>query len=156
LHWRSSQSKSDFTQPVFAQDRPDPDRSITDNLPLFAKNHCERALDAAGQMFCGDPELNAAGVRLSRAIAERLDRIPNRSLAIEENAEWIRDRNSSCGIPAGQSIRAQDIEAVRNCLLKETNERIEILNDPEHAGICDRASRSLPPEAGKNSWWDIV
>jgi uncharacterized protein YecT (DUF1311 family) len=119
-----------FTWPACAEDRSASDRSITDILPLFTRNHCERALDAAGQMFCGDPELSAAGVRLNSAITERLSRIPNRSLAIEENAEWIRDRNSSCGIPGGQGIKARDIEAVRDCLLKETNERIEILNDP--------------------------
>jgi uncharacterized protein YecT (DUF1311 family) len=132
-----------FLQPVCADDRPDSDRSITDILPLFNKNHCERALDPAGQLFCGDPELNAAGVRLNGAIAERLNRIPNRSLAIEENAEWIRDRNSSCGILGSQNVRAQDIEAVKGCLLKEINERIEILNDPNFDCLASNTTAGL-------------
>jgi uncharacterized protein YecT (DUF1311 family) len=115
---------------VRAEDQADRDRSITDILPLFVKNHCEELKDPADQLFCGDPELNAAAPRLNRAIAARLDRLPNRRLAIEENAEWTRDRNSSCGILGRLSVKAKDIKAVRDCLLKETEERIEILADP--------------------------
>jgi uncharacterized protein YecT (DUF1311 family) len=106
------------------------DRSITDVLPLFVKNRCEDIRNPADQMFCGDPELNAVGVKLNAAIAERLNRIPNHNLAVVENAEWIRERNSSCGILGRLSVRGQEIKAVRDCLLKETKERIEILSDP--------------------------
>src|ERR1700692_3387728 len=116
--------------PARAENPADSDRSISDILPLFGKNHCEEIRDPAAQLFCGDPELNGAVVRLNSAIQERLNRIPNRRLAIEENAEWIRDRNSSCGIFARQNISNRDIKSVRDCLLKETEERIEILDDP--------------------------
>jgi uncharacterized protein YecT (DUF1311 family) len=116
--------------PVRAEDPAGSDRSTTVILPLFVKNHCEEIKDPADQVFCGDPELNAAASRLSSAIAERLNRLPNRRLAIEENAEWTRDRNSSCGIFGRQSVANRNVESVRDCLLKETNERIEILADP--------------------------
>ena len=116
--------------PGHAENPVDDDRSITDVLPLFIKNRCEDIRSPADQMFCGDPELNAAGVKLNAAIAERLDRIPNRNLAVVENAEWIRERNSSCGILGRLSVKGQDIKAVRDCLLKESKERIEILSDP--------------------------
>jgi len=112
-----------------AESLVDSDRSIGDILPLFGKNHCEEIRDPAEQMFCGDPELNGAAVRMNSAIQERLDRIPNRRLAIEENAEWTRARNSSCGILGRQSVASRDIEAVRDCLLRETEERIEVLAD---------------------------
>jgi uncharacterized protein YecT (DUF1311 family) len=116
--------------PAHAENPVDSDRSISDILPLFAKNHCEGIKDPADQLFCGDPELNGATARLTGAIQERLNRIPNRRLAIEENAEWIRDRNSSCGIFGRQSVSNRDFKSVRDCLLKETEERIEILADP--------------------------
>jgi uncharacterized protein YecT (DUF1311 family) len=116
--------------PVRAENPTVLDRPIADTLPLFVKNHCEEVKDPADQVFCGDPELNAAASRLSSAIAERLNRLPNRRLAIEENAEWTRDRNSSCGIFGRQSVANRNVESVRDCLLKETNERIEILADP--------------------------
>jgi uncharacterized protein YecT (DUF1311 family) len=119
-----------LAQPAFADDPPVSNRPITDILPLFAKDHCEDIKVPADQLFCGDGELNAAGGRLSRAIAERLNRLPNRRLAIEENAEWIRDRNSSCGILGLQPVRTEDIRTVRDCLLRETEERIAILADP--------------------------
>lgn len=106
------------------------DRSITDILPLFNKNSCGGNNAPADQLFCGDPELNAVGVKLNRAIADRLNRIVNRSLAIEENAEWIRDRNSSCGILGRQPLKSEDIKPVRDCLLRESEERILILVDP--------------------------
>jgi uncharacterized protein len=106
------------------------DQSITDILPLFVKNGCGGNKAPADQLFCGDPELNVVGVKLSRAIADRLNRIPNRSLAIEENAEWIRDRNSSCGILGRQPLKSEDIKPVRDCLLRESEERILILIDP--------------------------
>src|SRR5581483_10420789 len=65
-------------------------RPLAELLPLFAKNHCEDIKTPAEQLFCGDPALNAISPKLSAAIAERLKRLPNRRLAIEENAEWIR------------------------------------------------------------------
>jgi len=115
--------------PARAENPVDSDRSISDILPLFGKNHCEEIKDPADQLFCGDPELNGATAGLTSAIQERLNRIPNRRLAIEENAEWIRDRNSSCGIFGRQSVSNRDLKSVRDCLLKETEERIEILAD---------------------------
>ncbi len=132
-----------LTHPVRAENQADSDRSIADILPLFVKNHCEEIRDPADQVFCGDPELNAAAPRLSRAIAERLNRLPNRRLAIEENAEWIRDRNSSCGIFGRQSVANRDVRSVRDCLLKETNERIEILADPNFDCLATNTTAGL-------------
>jgi uncharacterized protein YecT (DUF1311 family) len=129
--------------PVRAENPAGSDRSITDLLPLFSKNHCEAIKDPAEQIFCGDPELNAAAPRLNQAIAERLIRLPNRSLAIEENAEWIRDRNSSCGILGRLSVRGEDIKTVSNCLLKETEERIEILADPNFDCLATNTTAGL-------------
>jgi uncharacterized protein YecT (DUF1311 family) len=119
-----------LAHPAWAQNGGDSDRSISGALPLFGKNHCEDLRDQAEQLFCGDPELNAAAPRLNSAIQDRLNRLPDRRLAIEENAEWIRDRNSSCGIFGTQGVRYQDLASVRACLLKETEERIAILADP--------------------------
>ncbi|MGA2057045.1 MAG: lysozyme inhibitor LprI family protein [Bradyrhizobium sp.] len=145
-----------LAQLAHADNTADSNRSITDILPLFVQNHCEDIKAPADQLFCGDPELGAAGVKLNRAIAERLNRLPNRRLAIEENAEWIRDRSSSCGILGRQPIKPEDIKPVRNCLLKETEERIDILVDPNFdclavhttAGllICSEASLALAKE----------
>ena len=132
-----------LAHPVSAENAAESDRSITDILPLFVKNHCEEVKDPADQVFCGDPELNTAASRLSSAIAERLDRLPNRRLAIEENAEWIRDRNSSCGIFARQPVKSQDVKSVRDCLLKETRERIEILDDPNFDCLATNTTAGL-------------
>ncbi len=115
--------------PAHADTASDANRPITDVLPLFVKNQCETIKTPAEQLFCGDPELNAAGVKFRSAIAERLNRIPNRRLAIGENAEWIRDRNSSCGILGQQPLKRDEIKPVRDCLLKETEERIDVLTD---------------------------
>src|SRR3984957_5507790 len=119
-----------LAQQAHADNAADSNPSITDILPLFVKNHCEETKVPADQLFCCDPELSAAGVKLNKAIADRLNRLPNRRHAIEENAEWVRDRNSSCGILGRQPIRSADIKPVRDCLLKETEERIVILTDP--------------------------
>jgi uncharacterized protein YecT (DUF1311 family) len=87
-----------LAQPAHADNAANSNPSITDILPWFVKNHCEENKVPADQLFCGDADLNAAGVKLNKAIADRLNRLPNRLHAIEENAEWVRDRNSSCGI----------------------------------------------------------
>jgi uncharacterized protein YecT (DUF1311 family) len=119
-----------LAQPAQAEESPNADRSLRETLALFASNHCEKLKQPADQLFCGDPELNAASIRLSSAIQERLNRLPNRRMAIAENAEWIRERNSSCGIFGKESISNGDISSIKACLLKETEERIEILVDP--------------------------
>jgi uncharacterized protein YecT (DUF1311 family) len=116
--------------PARAENQADADRSIDEALPLFGRNHCEAFKDPAEQLFCGAPELNGAAAKLNTAIQERLNRLANRRLAIEENAEWIKNRNSSCGIFGKPSISRQDIRSIKTCLLKETEERIEILTDP--------------------------
>ena len=119
-----------LAHPAGAEDSPTSDRSISEMLPLFGKNNCAEVRSPADQLFCGDPELNDAAAKLNGAIQDRLNRLANRALAIAENAEWIRDRNSSCGIFGTQSIASQDINSVKACLLKETEERIAILVDP--------------------------
>ncbi len=119
-----------LAQPARADDPPASGRPISDALPLFGKNHCDVLRDLADQLFCGDPELDAVSVKLNAAIRDRLSRLANRRLAIEENAQWIRERNSSCGIFGRQSLAYQDVKPVQACLLKETEERIEILSDP--------------------------
>jgi uncharacterized protein YecT (DUF1311 family) len=119
-----------LAHPAHAQGSVDADRSISASLPLFEINRCGLFKDPPEQLFCGDPELNAASARLSSAIQDRLDRLANRHLAIEENAEWIRDRNSSCGFFKGQVISKQNIDPIKTCLLRETEERIAILADP--------------------------
>jgi uncharacterized protein YecT (DUF1311 family) len=120
--------------PVPAQDTsnssPSAGNPIGEKLPLFARNHCETHKNPANQLFCADPELIAIGAKLANAIQERLNRIPDRLPAIEENAEWLQDRNQSCGIFGNDPIRSGDIEPIVACLSKETEERIAILRDP--------------------------
>jgi uncharacterized protein YecT (DUF1311 family) len=104
--------------------------AISEKLPLFAKNHCETHKNPANQLFCADPELIAIGAKLASAIQDRLNRIPDRLPAVEENAQWLRDRNLSCGIFGNDPIRSGDIEPIVACLSKETEERIAILRNP--------------------------
>jgi uncharacterized protein YecT (DUF1311 family) len=119
-----------LVHPLSAQDSPTGGHSIGEKLPLFAKNHCEIHKDPANQLFCADPQLIAAGEKLAAAVQERLSRLPDRLLAVEENAEWIRNRNQSCGIFGREPVRVENIEPVTACLLTETEERTDILRDP--------------------------
>ena len=132
-----------LTPLAWADDKTESDPPITDVLPWFVKNRCDQTKSPAEQIFCGDPELNAAGTRLSGAIADRLKRLANRRLAIEENAAWIRDRNSSCGILGRQPVKRADIKPVRDCLLMETEERIQILTDPNFDCLATNTTAGL-------------
>jgi uncharacterized protein YecT (DUF1311 family) len=116
--------------PAHAETPTVSNRPISEALPLYDRNHCESFSDPAEQLFCGDPQLNAASATLNSAIQDRLNRLANRPRAIAENAEWIRDRNSSCGVFGNDPISSQDIPSIKGCLLKETEERIAILLDP--------------------------
>jgi uncharacterized protein YecT (DUF1311 family) len=116
--------------PARAEGPPNSGRPISDALPLYATNHCAILKGQAERLFCGDPELSAILPQLNAAIQDRLNRLANRRLAIEENAEWIKDRDSSCGIPRNQAISYQDVAPIQACLLIETQERIGILSDP--------------------------
>jgi uncharacterized protein YecT (DUF1311 family) len=119
-----------LAHPACAESSPASDRPIAELLPLFDKNHCSNFKDPAEQIFCGDPQLVDEAEKMNTAIRERLNRVPDRRHAIEENAQWIRERNSSCGIFGRQAVRSQDINSVKTCLLQETEERIAILDDP--------------------------
>src|SRR6266403_3231580 len=116
--------------PACAESTPETDRSLRDALPLFEKNRCADVKDPAGQLFCGDPDLQDAGARLNVAVQDRVDRMADRRMAIEENVEWIKGRSLSCGIFEQQGIASQHIPSVNACLLKETEDRIAILADP--------------------------
>jgi uncharacterized protein YecT (DUF1311 family) len=115
---------------VRAEGTPEADRSLRDALPLLETNRCVEVRDTAGQLFCGDPELRGAGARLNVAVQERLNRIADRRMAIEENVEWIASRNLSCGIFDRQGTANLQVAPVKACLLRQTEERIAILNDP--------------------------
>ena len=143
LYWLSWQSRSAWRRPARAENPMDGDRSLSELLPLFDKNDCKEVRDAAGQLFCGDPELNAASARLNSAVQDRMSRLPDRRLAVEENAEWIRLRNSSCGVFRQQSVRAQAIQSAKACLSKETEERIEILNDPNFDCLASNTTAGM-------------
>ena len=132
-----------WAAPAAADTSPASDRPISETLTLFAQNSCAQLKDPAEQLFCGDPELNTLSARLNSAVRDRLDRLPNRSLAIAENVEWIRDRNSSCGIFGRQAIRSQDFDAIKACLLKETEERIAILIDPNFDCLATNSTAGL-------------
>jgi uncharacterized protein YecT (DUF1311 family) len=132
-----------LAHPACAQNPADSDRSISEALPLFARNHREVFRDPAEQLFCGDPELGGAAAKLNIAIQDRLNRLANRVLAIEENAEWIRNRNSSCGILGRQAISYRDVGAIKSCLLKETKERIEILSDPNFDCLASNTTAGM-------------
>jgi uncharacterized protein YecT (DUF1311 family) len=107
-----------------------PAPSISEKLPLFAKNNCDAHRDPANQLFCGDPGLAVSADKLSAAIQERLNRLADRRVAIEENAEWIKGRNASCGIFGRTPVRFEEFDRIKACLLLENEERIAILRDP--------------------------
>ena len=129
--------------PACGQTAVDTERLMREMLPLFDSNRCAIFTNTAERLFCGDPELNRQSARLSSAVQERMDRIPNRRLAIEENAEWIRHRNSSCGIFRNQQLSVQDVNYIKTCLLKETEERIEILTDPSFDCLASNTTAGL-------------
>jgi uncharacterized protein YecT (DUF1311 family) len=116
--------------PACADNAAEADRSLRETLPLYEKNRCAEIKNTAGQLFCGDPALQAAGARLGNALQDRMNRLADRGLAVEENVEWTKSRNLSCGIFGGLSVASQNVASVEACLLKETEERIEILADP--------------------------
>jgi uncharacterized protein YecT (DUF1311 family) len=126
-----------------AEGTSEPDLSLRDMLPLFEKNRCADVRDSAGQLFCGDPELQAAGVQLNAAVQERLSRIADRQMAIEENVEWIKSRNLSCGIFQRQSVANLRLPSVKACLLKQTRERIAILEDPNFDCLADDSTAGM-------------
>jgi uncharacterized protein YecT (DUF1311 family) len=116
---------------------------ISAALPLFESNRCGAIRQLAEQLFCGDPELNAASARLGKAVDDRLNRLANRRRAIAENAEWIRNRDSSCGTFGKQNISSQDLPSTKACLLKETEERIAILTDPNFDCLATNTTAGL-------------
>src|SRR5216684_542707 len=130
LYWPSLQSRSGQGTSRARTTHPLPTDRSGRRCRCLKKIIVEHSPTRQSNYFVGDPELNDAAARLNSAIQDRLDRLPNRSLAIEENAEWIADRNSSCGIFAAQNISSQDVKSIKTCLLKETEERTAILSDP--------------------------
>jgi uncharacterized protein YecT (DUF1311 family) len=132
-----------WMHPACAQVAPGSPPPIAEMLPLFAKNRCAEIKDTAEQLFCGDAELNATGVRLNSAVDARLSRIADRRLAAEENVEWIRNRNSSCGIFGRQGVQPGAFASVKSCLLKVTNERIAILADPNFDCLATSTAAGL-------------
>jgi uncharacterized protein YecT (DUF1311 family) len=129
--------------PARADTEAEADRSLRETLPLYEKNRCADIKDTAGQLFCGDPELQSAGARLSNTLQDRINRIADRRLAVEENVEWIRGRNLSCGIFGGLRVASRNIQSVKACLLKETEERIEILADPNFDCLASNTTAGM-------------
>lgn len=116
---------------------------MAEMLPLFAKNKCAELRDTAEQLFCGDPDLYALAPTLGRAVETRLSRIVDRRAAVAENVEWIKARDSSCGIFGLQPVQPAAFVSVKACLLKETLERIAILDDANFDCLAANTTASL-------------
>jgi uncharacterized protein YecT (DUF1311 family) len=129
--------------PAHGQTAADPEQLLREMLPLFDSNRCVLFDDTSERLFCGAPELNRLSAKLSSAVQERLDRIPNHRLAIEEHIEWVRDRDSSCGIFRNQNLSRQDIDAIKSCLVKQTEARIDILDDPNFDCLASNNAAGL-------------
>ena len=132
-----------WAAPAFAQTAPDAKRSMAEILPLFAKNKCAELKDTAEQLFCGDPDLNALAAKLSAAVQARLSRILDRRAAAEENVEWIKARDSSCGVFGVQPVQPAAFASVKPCLIKATQERIAILLDANFDCLAANTTASL-------------
>lgn len=128
---------------VLAQTAPATGPSNSEFLPLFEKNSCRSIRDPVDQLFCGDAELNATAAKLNSATQDRLDRLPDRRMAIEENVEWIRNRNASCGVFRRSSISAADFAPIKHCLLRETEGRIAVLTDPNFDCLAENTTAGL-------------
>jgi uncharacterized protein YecT (DUF1311 family) len=129
-----------LAQPAPASDAK---RPMADLLPLFAKNKCADLREPADQLFCGDPDLNSLAPRLASAVEARLSRILDRRAAVAENVEWIKARDSSCGIFGLHPIQPAAFASVKACLLKETQERIAILSDANFDCLAANSTASL-------------
>jgi uncharacterized protein YecT (DUF1311 family) len=129
-----------WASPADAQSASSP---MAGMLPLFAKNNCASLKDTADQLFCGDPDLNALAPRLSAAVEARLSRIVDRRQAVEENVEWITDRNASCGVFGLQPVQPAAFLSVKACLLKATQERMAILADANFDCLAANTTASL-------------
>lgn len=128
---------------ALGQSAPITAKPIADLLPLFAKNRCADLRDTAEQLFCGDPDLNALVPELGRAVEARLSRIVDRRAAVAENVEWIKARDSSCGVFGLQPVQPVAFMSVKACLLKETRERISILSDANFDCLAANSTASL-------------
>ena len=131
-----------WTLPVLAQ-TPNARPSMAEMLPLFGKNKCGELKDTSEQLFCGDPDLNALAPKLSAAVEARLSRIADRRAAASENVEWIKARDSSCGLFGLQPVQPAAFASVKACLLKATQERIAILGDPNFDCLAANTTASL-------------
>jgi uncharacterized protein YecT (DUF1311 family) len=138
-----AQSSPQGTPQGTLQGTPGSTSPVAALLPLFAKNRCAEFRDTAEQLFCGDPELNGIGARLSKAVENRLSRIADRQLAVEENVEWIRNRNTSCGLVGSLPVQPGAFASVKACLLKVTEERIAILADPNFDCLATSTTAGL-------------
>jgi len=129
--------------PAFGQAAPDARQPMAEILPLFVKNRCAELRDTADQLFCGDPDLNALGGRFGNAVEARLSRIVDRRQAVEENVEWIRARNSSCGIFGWRQIQPGAFASIKACLIRATQDRIAILADANFDCLAANTTTSL-------------
>jgi len=132
-----------WAPPAFAQAAPDARRPMAEMLPLFAKNKCAELRDAAEQLFCGDPDLNALAPKLSAAVEARLSRILDRREAVAENVEWIKARDSSCGLFGLLPVQPAAFAAIKSCLAKSTQDRIAILADANFDCLAANTTASL-------------
>lgn len=132
-----------WTGPALAQAATTTMRPMAEMLPLFAKNKCAELRDTAEQLFCGDPDLNALTPKLSAALESRFSRVLDRRAATAENVEWIKARDSSCGLFGLQPVQPAAFAVIRSCLLKATQDRIAILTDSNYDCLAANTTTAL-------------
>jgi uncharacterized protein YecT (DUF1311 family) len=118
--------------------------SFLDGKPSF---DCSKTTSASARLICGDADLSNA----DRLLAAKLKNAANtnqavRSHLVEEQLQWIRARNSQCGVGPnkGKATFEQLLEA-KPCMLEAINARIAELGE-QQSGQPSKIGASQPAD----------
>lgn len=106
---------------------PAPAVSSNDMRPTF---NCARARSAAARLICSDTELAKADAGIGAAYRSALadGKTPDdKSSLTKAQLEWIRGRNSRCGLDGKDATPVEELQTAKPCLLKEYKQQTLML-----------------------------
>jgi TPR repeat protein len=95
--------------------------------PATPSFDCTTAKSGAARLICSDAELSKADADLGKAFHTSLARLEgaDKSAAIKDQVQWIRVRNTRCGLNGKEDAPIDMLAAAKGCMLQAMQSRIQ-------------------------------
>jgi TPR repeat protein len=144
----AAQPASAATAPVPAAAPTNQQLGTVAASPAAPSFDCATAKSGAARLICSDAELSKADADLGKAFHASFARLEgtDKSAAIKDQVQWIRARNTRCGLNGKENASIEELAGAKGCILQAMQSRIQYFGSA-NVTASSASPTTAPPSA---------